>query len=285
MLTILAYHGWDAYPVARLNDEAAGRRVRADMARWGVRLDYLGCEPTDHTPIIIEQIRRRRDGTPNHFFLWSCSRCGQRLPRFKAVTLGAVASVAPALRGAQVFFMDRVSPAALVLAERASAEGAVIVFEPQSPGDPRLFAAAMRIAHIVKYSDQRLPEVVTQGDTILEVQTLGGRGLRYRHRSTEWIFLDAVPANAVVDSCGSGDWCTAGIIEKLAPAGIAGLRQAGADDIRAALRHGQALAAWNCGFEGARGGMYADDDQPDAVIACSACGCTVVPTRGKLTAT
>ncbi len=24
-----------------------------------------------------------------------------------------------------------------------------------------------------------------------------------------------------------------------------------------ALRYGQALAAWNCGFEGARGGMYA----------------------------
>ncbi|HEV2284368.1 MAG TPA: hypothetical protein VGX75_18450, partial [bacterium] len=29
--------------------------------------------------------------------------------------------------------------------------------------------------------------------------------------------------------------------------------------IRAGLKYGQALAAWSCGFEGARGGMYAVD--------------------------
>ena len=43
----------------------------------------------------------------------------------------------------------------------------------------------------------------------------------------------------------------------LVPAlGQEGLRRAGALGVRTALRYGQALAAWNCGFEGARGGMY-----------------------------
>ena len=30
-------------------------------------------------------------------------------------------------------------------------------------------------------------------------------------------------------------------------------------DLWAAFRYGQALAAWNCGFKGARGGMYSTD--------------------------
>jgi sugar/nucleoside kinase (ribokinase family) len=291
VLTILGYLGWEAYPVARLNGAPDAQRVRADMARWGVRLDFIGCEPTRDTPIIIEQIRRRRDGTPNHFFQWSCPRCGRRLPRFAAVTLGAVAAVAPALRGASAIFLDRVSPAALALAQRAAAEGAVVVFEPQSPGnDSRMFAAAMRIAHVVKYADQRLPEVAADdAATLLEVQTLGARGLRYRHRLgrgvSDWIFFDAVPAARVVDTCGSGDWCTAGLIAKAAASGLAGFRNAGADGVDAALRYGQGLAAWNCGFEGARGGMYVDEEQHDVQIACPGCDCGAAATQGKLTAT
>ena len=268
IMAILSYLGWDAYLVARLDTDAAGARVRADMARWGVRLDFAGCGPTLPTPIIIEEIRRRRDGTPNHRFLWSCPHCGSRLPRFRPVTLGAAAAVLPIVRGASAFFMDRVSPAALALATRASAEGAVVVFEPSSPGDPDLFAAAIRIAHVVKYAAQLLPEMPVS-NALLEVQTLGEQGLRYRYRSApEWIFLAAVPAARLVDACGAGDWCTAGLVAKLAAGGQAGLRQ---DGVRDALRYGQALAARNCGFEGARGGMYAADDVPEAVIACPGC--------------
>jgi fructokinase len=38
---------------------------------------------------------------------------------------------------------------------------------------------------------------------------------------------------------------------------VAGLEGASAEQVVEALRFGAALAAWNCGFEGARGGMYA----------------------------
>ena len=97
--------------------------------------------------------------------------------------------------------------------------------------------------------------------TLLEVQTLGAEGLRYRHRlgrtPSNWAQLNAVPAPMLADACGSGDWCTAGMVAKMATGGQAGFRNVGAAAIRRALRYGQALAAWNCGFEGARGGMYA----------------------------
>jgi len=265
IITILAYLGWKAFPIARMNGDPASDRVRADLRRWGVQLDFTGCTPTSHTPIIIQQIRQAQDGSPNHRFLWSCPRCGQRLPGFKAVTQDAIETVAPSLSGAAVFFMDRLSRAALTLAARASAEGAIVVFEPSGKSDEKLFAEAIQIAHVVKYADQRLAAAggAMQGGsaTQVEVQTLGAEGLRYRHHLgksiSAWFHLNAIAAPRLVDTCGSGDWCTAGFLTKVAADGQVGLRRGGAETIRHALRYGQALAAWNCGFEGARGGMYA----------------------------
>ena len=264
VLSILAWFGWDAYPIARMNGDVASERIRADMARWGVHLDWTTCVPTTDTPMIVQKIRHGQDGRPEHGFSWSCPSCGRWLPPFKAITVNVVEKINPVLDDTSVFFLDRLSRAALTLAAEASARGAVVVFEPSGKATDKLMAEAIALAHVVKYADERLPDVcgvMTDGSAaLLEVQTLAERGLKYRHRLgrgiSDWIYLQAVPAPRLADTCGSGDWCTAGLIAKTAVGGEKGLRRAGARGVRAALRYGQALAAWNCGFEGARGGMY-----------------------------
>ncbi len=314
VLSILAYLGWDAYPIARMNGDPASDRVRIDMARWGVHLDYASCGPTAHTPIIIQQIRRGRDGKPTHRFSWSCPKCGQWLPAFKPVTTAAVEAISPALKDASVFFLDRLSRASLTMAKQASDHGAVVVFEPSGKGNDALMAEAIGLAHVVKYANQRLASVAglmkKGAATIVEVQTLGEEGLKYRHRfgrsPSDWIHMNAVPAPRLADSCGSGDWCAAGLVAKATEGGQAGLREGGAQRTRAALRYGQALAAWNCGFEGARGGMYAVDRDAfdkqvaallagqldkivdtavkpasDSLVDCPACPQKVIQTKGR----
>lgn len=274
VLSILAYLGWESYPIARMNGDPASERVRADMSRWGVKLDFAGCEPTSHTPIIIQEIRRGRDGSPTHRFSWACPRCGQWLPSFKPITRQAVDAVGHGLNGAQVFFMDRLSRAALTLAARAADAGAIIMFEPSGKSDPKLFAEALQLAHIVKYADQRLSEaggaMASDSATILEIQTMGIEGLRYRHRlakPTDWTHFPAVSAPQFLDSCGSGDWCSAGLLSKIGSEGLAGLKSTTSENLASGLRYGQALAAWNCAFEGARGGMYAvERDRFDNLI-------------------
>ena len=269
VLSILAYLGWDAYPIARMNHDVASERVRADMKRWRVRLDWANCAPTAHTPMIVQEIRRARDGRTDHRFSWSCPHCGTWLPPFKAITVGAVETVKPALAGASVFFLDRLSRGTLTLAAEASAHGALVVFEPSSKSTDKLLAEAIALAHVVKYADHRLAGisgVMAEGSAVLlEVQTLGDQGLRYRHRLrrgvSRWMHLETIPAPRLADTCGAGDWCTAGLIAKVAAGGQEGFRLSGARGVRAALRYGQALAAWNCGFEGARGGMYAVSKQ------------------------
>lgn len=265
VLAILAYLGWDAYPVARMNGDPTSELVRADMARWGVHLDWTACVPTTHTPIVVQEIRLGRDGRPRHRFSWSCPRCGGWLPPFKPITVAAVEKVKPVLAKSSAFFLDRVSRGTLTLAAEASALGAVVVFEPSSRATDKLMAEALALAHVVKYADDRLSDIrgVMEGAsaTLLEVQTLGERGLKYRHRFgrgiSKWMFLEAVPPPRLADACGAGDWCTAGLVAKTAVDGQKGLRSSGARGVREALRYGQTLAAWNCCFEGARGGMYA----------------------------
>lgn len=265
VLSILAYLGWRAYPIARMNEDVASEHVRTDMRRWGVHLDWAECAPTAHTPMVVQEIRRGQDGKTDHRFSWSCPHCGRWLPPFKAITADAAEGVKPALRGASVFFMDRLSRGTLALAATASESGALVVFEPSGKSDDRLLAEAVGLAHVIKYADQRLagvPKAMTKESAgLLEIQTLGHRGLRYRHRLGQrpprWMHLKAIPAPRIADTCGAGDWCTAGLISVAAAGGQEGFRRKGPRGVRSALRYGQALAAWNCGFEGARGGMYA----------------------------
>ena len=49
VLSILAYLGWDAYPIARMNGDVASERVLSDMGQWGVYLDWVDCAPTANT--------------------------------------------------------------------------------------------------------------------------------------------------------------------------------------------------------------------------------------------
>jgi fructokinase len=168
----------------------------------------------------------------------------------------------------------------------------VVVFEPSAVGDPELFREAWSLAHVVKYSHERLRDIadlelkrteregallevetrgwvmpVVQGigtereGALLEVETLGPDGLRYRSRllkarTSAWRGVAAFQPEPLKDAAGSGDRCTAGLLHRLTRGGLRGLRATNAVKLRDALRYGQALASWNCGFDGARGGMY-----------------------------
>ena len=202
VLSILAWLGWDAYPVARMGGDAASERVRADMERWGVHVEWTTCDPTCPTPIVVQQIRRGQDGRPRHRFSWSCPRCGEWLPPFRPITVNSVEWIKPELAGASVFFLDRLSRASLDLATEASARGAAVVFEPSTGASDKLMAEGLAVADVVKYADDRWVgrrgKMVGGSSTLLEVRTLGEAGLRYRHRFgrriSNWMHLSAVPA-------------------------------------------------------------------------------------------
>jgi sugar/nucleoside kinase (ribokinase family) len=262
IMSILSYLGWGAYPVARLNGDDASKQVLRDLKKWAVRLQFAETEPSAETPIVIHKIRKNAAGQAVHRFSLNCPYCGAFLPTYRAVLASAAEEVTSRIKNPMVFFFDRVSRGALILAKACADQGALIVFEPSGAGDPGLFLEALALTHILKYSNERVhnfKELLPQARPLLEIETMGKEGLRYRSGTggiKTWSKLEALTIASVKDTAGAGDWCTAGIIHCLGQHGLADFESAGADALHHALRFGQAMAAWTCGFEGARGGMY-----------------------------
>lgn len=267
VLTIMSYLGWQAFPVARLNGDAASRCVEEDLTRWQVHLDYAKTTPGSRTPIVVHRIAKPANGPPSHRFLWACPNCGSWFPRYQPILASAAQSIVQNLGTPKIFFLDRVSRGALVLAAACIEKGALVFFEPSSFGESRLFREALALSHILKYSNERarpFRSMEKGAGPLFEIETLGAEGLRYRSRiagarTDGWECLEAYQVADFRDAGGAGDWCTAGIIHGLAQKGLSGLMKARRPQVENAIRFGQALAAWNCGYEGARGGMYAVD--------------------------
>ena len=268
VLTILSYLGWQARPIARLKDDVLSQRLIEDLEKWDVDTSFISRTPDGSTPVIIERIREAADGTCSHVFSLRCLCCGTYLPGYKSIQARNADQVSEAIGRQQVFFFDRVSRGSLTLAKLAREQGALVVFEPSGIGEPRLFREAWVIAHVVKYANDRLRDITdlnleseVRSDLLLEVETLGASGLRYRNhlsdpKASRWKSLQVIPSPRLRDAAGAGDWCTAGVLHKLARGGLSGFRRVGEERLVRALRYGQALATWCCAFESARGGMY-----------------------------
>jgi sugar/nucleoside kinase (ribokinase family) len=264
VMTILSSLGWDSYPVARLNGDSASRRVLDDLKFCQVSLNFACTETQAEPPIIIHTISKSRSGEARHRFSFNCPHCGAWLPNYKPVLASAAKKIITEINDQKVFFFDRLSRASIILAEESAKNGALVVFEPISIPDRKLFEEALSLTHILKYSGERFRESPVKEidqQPLLEIQTLGSNGLKYRSNlklieQKDWQFIEGIKVNKVIDTAGSGDWCTAGIIDCLGREGFQGFENISIVELEDAIKFGQALGAWNCQFEGARGGMY-----------------------------
>jgi fructokinase len=246
--------GWHAIVAGPGEPSAALNRLREDFARCGV--DYLAAYPTA-VPVILQELQARG----RHRFRYACPHCGQTTSQYRRHEEVATLRLDEGVHGANVFFVDRLSSGVLELARRARMRGGFIAYEPSDPMDGPWLEEMLGLADLVKVSDQReadLPPLSSRG---LQIHTRGADGLRWRWLArghAQWQSLPAMPAARVIDTCGAGDWLTAGILMALSEFNMAPSGPALID----ALMRAQALAAWSCGFAGARGALYRHGPEP-----------------------
>jgi len=264
VLTNLAFLGWSSFPLARISHDWAGSQVKSDFARWGVNNRFLHMEPLKDTPIVIHRIHVPAKGIAAHSFSMYCPDCRRRLPGYRPVTINTVESEPIRSIRPKVLFFDRSSPGALRLAKEARDSGALVVFELSGKAPGNQTRDAFELAHLIKYSEGREAEVprIEKQTPFIEVVTRGERGLSFRCKlkkctQSRWKHLDGFSLTGIKDTAGAGDWCTAGLIDRLGVDGVATLGDIRRDQLIECFRHAQALAAVNCLFEGARGSMYA----------------------------
>ncbi|WP_273457416.1 PfkB family carbohydrate kinase [Nevskia ramosa] len=263
VLSVLSYLNWSSSAVGYLGDDEAGRLVRKDLTQAKVGSEYLHHKAGAVTPVFVQQLQHDDQGIPHHTFTRKCPSCGSPMEA------GSQASTPiKKFNDAEtpdVFFMDRLSQDILTLAESAKGRGALVFYEPSAKGDAQHWSDARALVDIVKYSADRfssgeLETFTHSGKSLWEIQTMGAKGLRYRHHAdnrvkpSNWIVSSGYKAPRVVDTCGAGDWCSAGLLSRLLSKSQDISSEAAFTD---AVHHGQALAAWACAFVGARGAMYA----------------------------
>lgn len=263
VLAILAYFGWDSVPVIRLKDNNEAIKLVHDLERWSVNTRFILKEPKGITPVVVQRICTAINGDAYHRFEWKCPTTGVWLPRYRPLPQHVAIEVSTKLPSPNVFYFDRAAKSALILAQKSKESGALVFFEPSSVGDPALFMDCVAVCDILKYSAERFqqPPIKYSIAPHLEIQTLGKEGLRYRQRSVSrrtapWVTLSAMAVSTFKDAAGAGDWCSAGIIHAIGHSGSPGFLRSGEGRIVEAMRFGQSLAAINCRYEGARGGMY-----------------------------
>jgi sugar/nucleoside kinase (ribokinase family) len=246
----LAHLGWNSSLIGRLGADAAGRRVSADLRRSGVDTSFLELSPELETPVVVHAV-----DPPGHRFAFSCPDCGRSFPKHRPVT--------PALRDAalseavanppDVFFFDRSSAPALLMARVLKEKGVLIVFEPSSKGVRDRTLGAAEVADVLKSNSEDLEPALKEAlfqprSHQLQIESLGSEGLRYRQGTSKWRVSRGRPV-PVVDTAGAGDWLTAAVLDALVGQSSPLHLEA---DLEPLFEEAQAFAALNCCYVGAR---------------------------------
>lgn len=249
VMSILAWMGWDAKPIACLDHSPEGLKITEDLKRYGCDCRYVTNTPGGGTTILRCTHKKDRDG--NHVMsVRAGSPGGSRFPKrhFLRARDEAPAFLDLLVEMPSVFFFDDPAAGNRLLARVMKERGVLVYFEP-SKVVTNADLEAVRSSDIVKFSDENVPDVsfVDGFPDKVFIQTMGAKGVRYKFQGQPWEVLEALPLQNVVDTEGAGDCFTATFINALAESGLA------LSSIPKAITAAMANASRSVGYLGSKG--------------------------------
>lgn len=236
-------------PVLALGDDGEGERLINEFIQAGAVVEYIYRRPGLRSPVLAQTLN---PSLGLHSFSFVCPETNEDFPRYHPIGELELAQALPVLTNCSVFYVDRLSHGILEALKIARASGAVVFFEPSKIEDDHLFEEAISLCSILKYSDDRLGERLADEVTdCVRIVTYGAAGLELRD-ATDVFWCPSFSAPAVVDTCGSGDMVSVGVIDWLLTNHLSSHALKAARLLRG-VTAGQRLAAENCAFAGARG--------------------------------
>jgi len=236
-------------PVLALGDDDAGFRLVNEFIQAGATTRYITRRADLRSPVLAQELNT---ALGQHDFSFVCPETREELPRYQPIGDAELASALNMLSRCSIFYADRLSDSILEAMRTAGAAGAVIFFEPSDFEEGDLFEEALQLATVLKYSEDRLGDrLADRLHDCVRIVTYGAAGLEVRD-SRVTIWCDAIDAPTVLDTCGSGDMVSVGVIDWILTNSF-GTSSLKAADLLEGIVAGQRLAAENCAYAGARG--------------------------------
>jgi fructokinase len=251
VLISLAMLGRSVAPLLRLGSDAVGGRLERELCAAGADTRLVSRRRDVNTPVIVQLLDLK---SSNHRFSFNCPKSDEPLGSFESITIEELEPARSAIASCSIFYTDRLSATICDAMEIAAEGGAIIHFEPSGICEAEQFERALSLAHIFKYSIDRLPGVLAERarPDAFCIVTAGNSGLKVRHAGAVYR-CEAHDAPAVRDTCGAGDMVTSALLDRIIEDHVRGPASLSIRTVLAGIRSGQRLAAANCAHIGARG--------------------------------
>ncbi|MER9351989.1 PfkB family carbohydrate kinase [Mesorhizobium sp. M0514] len=238
-------------PILTLGADVIGENLVEEFRAAGAETRYIARRSGRLSPVLAQHLDT---ATGDHSFSSFCPDTSERFPHYSPIERRDVDEALTVVQSCAVFYADRITEAIVEAMEATANAGGIVFFEPSAIGDLSLFARALDVTSILKFASDRLgeeliPEVVNRG--IFAIVTGGAAGLDVCYGERR-VRCEAIPVDLVLDTCGSGDMVSVGLINRLLTCGFRA-NDLDFDDVVVGARAGQRLASANCSFVGARG--------------------------------
>lgn len=236
-------------PVITLGNDDEGERLVTEFSRAGAIVEHIHRRADLRSPVLAQEIDTCAG---EHGFSFVCPVTNVELPRYQPIGEAELDSALAVLTHCSIFYADRLSESIFEAMKTAWLAGAVIFFEPSDVEESELFEEALKMVSILKYSADRIGDHLAHSRTrCVTVVTHGAAGLEVADEESK-VWCEAVLATSVMDTSGSGDMVSIGLIDWILANSLetTGLK---ATNLLKGVVAGQRLAAENCAYAGARG--------------------------------
>ena len=274
VMSILAWLGWDAKPLACLDNSLEGLKITEDLNRYGCDCRYVTNTPDGGTTLLRCTHKKNQDGE-HTMSVRAGSPGGSRFPKrhFLRARDEAPAFLEALEEAPAVFFFDDPAAGNRLIAKGLKERGSLIYFEPSKIAT-NADLEAVSISDIIKFSDENIPDVsfTDAYDDKLFIQTMGANGVRFKLQDQPWMTLYGIPTKSVVDTEGAGDWFTAALINELAESRVMSLEAHYCHRLVDVIRTAMGIAAKSIGHMGSLGLIhYANSLQIEGAEDCPWC--------------
>lgn len=267
VMCMMQHLGWDARPQVKLTHGIEGQKLAASLKHFGCDMRYVtlvegggfsGWECT----------HRRNRHTGEHEM--GHHSYGPEGSRFRRITELRAKDEVPALLSKikddtpDVYFFDHneAGPRAIALALRE--KGTLIYYECENCKEKAKFLKCIDVADIIKFSDENVPDLnfCKEFPSKLFVQTQGGKGMIFRlPHCSEWVHIEPVAIEKVVDWEGCGDTITAVFLNELGKMGLPRVSELTSNQVKSALEVATRKASECTQYYGAKGWVHAEKER------------------------